>query len=446
MRILPTIGPVSESTNSLKKINKFTNIFRLNGSHNNINWHKNIIKKIKSLNKNNKILFDVPGIKPRTANDKEIVIKKNQIVCFYFKKKNKIKDLLNIQLTKPIPQASKFLKYFSLSDGSYIFRLKKISKNIVVGYSVQDFILKPNKGLNLPGAVYDNDLQIKTSLKFLQSIKKLEFESMGLSFVQDEKIVKLIKKVFPQKLITAKIENSQGLKNINQIVKYSDVIMIDRGDLSAEIGEQNLFNAIIKISEECREFGKPLIMATENLDSMMKNLSPTKSEVVSISFSEHIKADQIMLSDETATSKNYLKTLKWLNNFINSNKNKNYKKQNLNNETFFSSLKNINNETVIIFTKKGYVVDKILNINRNLKLFVFSDNQFIINHCYFRSNCTPVKTKRFPKKMEAFIFKYIKDNKNNIFRLNNRAFLTYSSYPKKNVRANTLSFVTKNLF
>ena len=75
MRILPTIGPVSESTNSLKKINKFTNIFRLNGSHNNINWHKNIIKKIKSLNKNNKILFDVPGIKPRTANDKEIVFK-----------------------------------------------------------------------------------------------------------------------------------------------------------------------------------------------------------------------------------------------------------------------------------------------------------------------------------------------------------------------------------
>ena len=85
MKIIATIGPASESFESIIKINKYTNLFRLNGSHNSIIWHRNISKKIKLANINNKILLDIPGIKPRTDNKNDINIKKNDLVIFYFK-------------------------------------------------------------------------------------------------------------------------------------------------------------------------------------------------------------------------------------------------------------------------------------------------------------------------------------------------------------------------
>ena len=84
--------------------------------------------------------------------------------------------------------------------------------------------------------------------------------------------------------------------------------MIDRGDLSAEIGEMNLYRAIKKISEVTKSQDKPLIMATENLNSMIIGnsiSSPTKSEIISLEISRDLGADRIMLSDETATSKNW---------------------------------------------------------------------------------------------------------------------------------------------
>ena len=81
-KILATIGPASESTLNLKRILKFTNLIRLNGAHNNIEWHEKISKKIKKINPNTKILLDLPGIKPRSQNKEDILIKKSEILFF----------------------------------------------------------------------------------------------------------------------------------------------------------------------------------------------------------------------------------------------------------------------------------------------------------------------------------------------------------------------------
>ena len=85
IKIIPTIGPVTQSLKSIKYINKFSNLFRLNSSHNIISWHNDIAKKIKLASKENKILIDIPGIKPRTLNNSDIVIKKYEKILFYFK-------------------------------------------------------------------------------------------------------------------------------------------------------------------------------------------------------------------------------------------------------------------------------------------------------------------------------------------------------------------------
>jgi pyruvate kinase len=442
MKILPTIGPISEGIFSIKKLNKFTNIFRLNGSHNNLDWHKKIIKRIKSINKKNDILLDIPGVKPRTKNVTDVFIKKKQLVTFYYNKKNLnyLKKILSIQLTHPIPKIANSAKTFTISDGAYLFKIDKINKNYVSGVSQQDFIL------NIPKSIYDNKRQLKLSLKFLNNVKNFKFNAIGLSFVQDEKVVKNVKKKYPDRLIVSKIENSKGLENIISIVKYSDIIMIDRGDLSAEIGVENLFRAIKKISEECKYQGKPLIMATENLDSMMLNSSPTKSEIISLGFSDYINSDLIMLSDETATSKNYLRIIKWLYNFIYKFKKQDYKNSIINEDYFWNILRDINKNVLVVFTKKGYVIEKLLRINKNFNLFVFSDNEKVISYCNFRSNTQTILTNSFPKKMEDFIAMYIRKFKNNIFKDQNKVFLTYLNYPKKGLRANTVSLISKNSF
>ena len=93
--------------------------------------------------------------------------------------------------------------------------------------------------------------------------------------------------------------------------------MIDRGDLSAEVGINNLTNYCENIIMDSKLAGKPVIIATENLNSLMYNKTPSKSDVINIDYYMFKKVDFIMLSDETATSKNWLNTLIWLKNYLN---------------------------------------------------------------------------------------------------------------------------------
>ena len=129
-------------------------------------------------------------------------------------------------------------------------------------------------------------------------------------------VTKLIKSKFHNLAIISKIENSEGLKNLKSICQNSNGIMIDRGDLAAEIGDEKLFDSILEISNECNKHCIPLIMATENLGSMLVKNSPNKSEIVALGFSNLLKVDRIMLSDETAISNNWKRTLKWLNKYL----------------------------------------------------------------------------------------------------------------------------------
>jgi pyruvate kinase len=446
MKILATIGPVSENISSIKKINKYTNLFRLNGSHNTLSWHKKISAVIKSISKDNKILLDIPGIKPRTDNRNNLNIKKNNLVVFYFKKYfNKKKKIIAVPLTNPIPFVSSSAKSFSISDGLYSFKIVKIKKNMLMGRCNQNFILQPKKGLNIPNSNYDNRQQANLYLEFLKKAKFINFDTIGLSYVQDDKIVNIIKKKFPNKLILSKIENISGYKNIEKICQVSDIIMIDRGDLSAEIGESKLYDAVVEISNICKKNGKPLVIATENLGSMMQNSLPTKSEIMSLAFSETLDVDEIMLSDETATSKNYYRIIKWLYNFINYYKGRN-KNIEYDSNSFWRILNNLNNSTLVIFSKKGYFVERVIKNNKSFNFIIFSCSKRIINTCYYRANCTPVLTPNFPLKMEKFIFSNIKKNLHLVFKKTNKVLLVFANFPKKGSRANTISLIDKKIF
>ena len=141
--------------------------------------------------------------------------------------------------------------------------------------------------------------------------------------------------------------------------------MIDRGDLAAEIGDEHLFNAIKRISYETKKNGKSLIIATENLESMKDNSFPTKSEIISLSFSKELEADNIMLSDETATSSNWKKTVKWLVNFLKKDTTKNNLSSN-GNFYFWKSINLIKNQSHSkLFNVQSSVVKKQVQSKSN---------------------------------------------------------------------------------
>ncbi len=449
--VLSTIGPITEDVNNLKKIVKYSKFVRLNGAHNDLIWHKKICSRIKKINPKCKILIDLPGIKPRTLNSNKVLIKKNEKIVFYYGEKKKINDVRQIQISKPLPKF-KNPNTFSVSDGKFIFKFISKGKNYIIGKSKENFSLLSKKGLNIPYSVYDNKFQEKVYLNFLKKIKNFNFDAIGLSYVQNHKLIDKMR-YKSNKIIVSKIENDQGCKNMNSICQSSDIIMIDRGDLAAEVGDTNLYNQTIKISKCAKYYGKLLIMATENLETMIFNNAPTKSEIISLSFSKSLNADYLMLSDETATSKKFLKTINWLKNFNNAQENqkvniKKDKKFIQTKDIFFQNLSKINerDNKIVIFTRKGYVIEKILSINPSIEMIIFTDNQKVYDLSYLRMNSLIFKTSKFPISLDKFIYSNIRHNKKIIFKNNKNVCLLYAAFARKNSRANTLSILEEKDF
>ena len=192
-------------------------------------------------------------------------------------------------------------------------------------------------------------------------------------------------------------------------------------------------------------------MATENLNSMITRSLPTKSEIISIGFSTLLKADKIMLSDETATSKNWYKTIKWLNEFLYLRKKKIHSKikyQNIDSQDLlWKSISKIENCPIVIFSRKGLAINRINQIKNDVDLVIFTDNKKTYTSCKFRSNTKSIFIKKFDKYMNNhYIYKILKKYKKIIFKKNKEAFLIYISYPRKGSRANTMTIISKKDF
>lgn len=446
MKIISTIGPVSEDNNQLKKILSYSSIIRLNGSHNELSWHKKIISRLKIINPNITILFDIPGVKPRTLNKEKLNIDKNDNVQFFFKKKVANKEVNKyIEISNYLPSLKRKENLLSVDDGKYIFKISKIRKDFVICKSKTSFILNPRKGINIKSGVYDNNIQQKKYLNFIDKIKKLPITAIGLSYIQDAKLINKIKKKFPNFLIISKIENIRGLDNVLNISKSSDAIMIDRGDLAAEIGLENLFRAIIKISDVTKKYKLPLIMATENFTSMIDNDKPSKSDIISIQHSKSIGTDCVMLSEETATSKNFLKTLSWLNKSISNNL---VNKRNINNFSIIEIEKYIHQMQIVLISKKGYIFEKTLNKFSNNNVIFITNDKNTFHKSKFYKNYESIYLKKLNRaKFELdYIFNLVKKYKGLIFKNFKKAVIFHTVFPKKNMRANSLTVLDENDF
>ncbi|AWR96581.1 pyruvate kinase [Acidianus sulfidivorans JP7] len=306
-KIIATLGPAS--IDKIKELSKFVDIFRLNFAHGDSESHKLYFDKIKELS-NIPILVDLPGPKIRVGIIKDkLILKPGDKVVF--------SENEGIPVEDPIFYSGvKENSIILLSDGIIKIRINKVEKNRVEGTVIEGGILTSRKGINipdikLPSGITQNDLNL------LKEALDLGADFIGLSFVLSKDDVIKVKNIVKNKAwVIAKIEKKNAVDNLKDIVKVADGIMVARGDLGVETGLENLPFIQKKIIHESRHYGKPVILATQVLESMVNSSIPTRAEVIDIANSVSQGVDAIMLSDETAAGNFPLEAVKTLNEII----------------------------------------------------------------------------------------------------------------------------------
>jgi len=309
-KIIATLGPAIYSNTKLKTlIDLGVDAFRINFSHN-TNGISKIVSRIRKIEKNtNKkisLIADLQGVKLRVGKIKNEnqKIKFNQKFIF----DNKLEIGNNKRITFPYPKILRKLKKGNkilIDDGKFTFIVtNKIGSSVVTVCKSQNCYMKSNKSVHIQNVdIAFNKLTIKDK-QDIKSAIKLGCNWIALSYIQNEKLIfearKLIKKDMG---IISKIENKHALKNIVNIIKASDSIMIARGDLAIDIGHSEVPKVQLSLIKKCSQYSKSVIVATQMLESMIENSIATRAEINDIATAIFQGADTVMLSAEAAIGK-----------------------------------------------------------------------------------------------------------------------------------------------
>lgn len=310
-KVIATIGPSSESEDTIKKLIELgVNVFRLNFKHADATWHKQIIQDIQRIaNESNKIvgiLLDLQGpeIRLRTSGD-SIQLDIGSII--------ELKDTLDpndpniITVTQPeiIPYLQPNQTVIA-DDGYFQFQIIK-DNNRTLLKSLSQGTLKNRKTLNLPGADIPISCLSETDFIGLELASQTQVDYIALSFVRDTNDIAILQSEIQKRNITAqivtKIETQKAIDNLVDIIQASDAIMIARGDLAVELSYEQVPYLQRLIISKCIEFNKPVITATQMLESMIANPFPTRAEVSDVATATYEYSDAVMLSGESASGK-----------------------------------------------------------------------------------------------------------------------------------------------
>lgn len=322
-KIIATLGPSSSTKETIAALAKAgANAFRLNFSHGSYAEHQTRIKIIRSLAKQNKthytILADMQGPKLRVGHfkNREIQLKKGQTFVLDM---NAIPgDEKRVQL--PHPEIFKVIKTnmnLLLNDGKIVLAVKKVSPKRIETKVVVGGTLSDHKGVNVPDVILPIDALTPKDKKDLQFALKAGVDWICLSFVQTANDVRMAKKLINSKAaVLAKIEKPAAVQNIAEIVNEADAIMVARGDLGVECPIESVPMKQRKIMAACRLAGKPVVVATQMLESMIEAPVPTRAEVSDIATAVYEGADAVMLSAETAAGAYPIQAVQMMHNVI----------------------------------------------------------------------------------------------------------------------------------
>ncbi|HMR55600.1 MAG TPA: pyruvate kinase, partial [Candidatus Doudnabacteria bacterium] len=213
--------------------------------------------------------------------------------------------IMDIDLSSSVKKGERIL----IEDGLMELKVLRVLSGLITCKVINGGIVKSHKGVNLPDTTINFPIITRKDLADLKFGLKNDVDYIALSFVRDGKDItnlkKLIDKNTPRGMkrakVIAKIERKEAVANFDEILKVADGIMIARGDLGVEIADSQVPLIQKDLIAKCNSFAKPVIVATQMLDSMIRNPRPTRAEVSDVANSVIDHADAVMLSGETAT-------------------------------------------------------------------------------------------------------------------------------------------------
>ena len=309
-KIVATIGPSSSDIMVLRRLFKAgVDVFRLNFSHgthdDHATHHDNIRRLEKEFNRPIGILADLQGPKLRVgtfANGGE-TLKKGQKFEFHLAKV--LGDATKVSLPhKEIFAVTKPGDDLLVNDGRIRLKVVSNKNGVIVSKAVNGGPISDRKGVNVPGAVLPIDVLTSKDHKDLQFAISLGVEWIALSFVQTAgDVLKAKKLIKDRSLVMVKLEKPSSIDNLAEIIDVSDAVMVARGDLGVEMPPEKVPQLQKKIIAACRAKGKPVIVATQMLESMISAPIATRAEASDVATAVYAGADAVMLSAETAAGK-----------------------------------------------------------------------------------------------------------------------------------------------
>lgn len=306
-KIICTLGPASQSIKTLNEMVKAgMNVARLNFSHGDHQNHRLLINNIRRVSSKLgiplAIIQDLHGPKIRVSDLKEPIT---------VKVGDKVIIGKHFNLDTFVARSLKPKQRILIEDGLIELEVKKVSGRQITCVALSPGKIQNHKGVNLPRTKLKIPILTERDILDLKFGLKNNVDYVALSFVRAARDVvrlkKLISRYNPKGLlapkIIAKIEKPEAVKNFNFILKESDAIMVARGDLGVEMPEVGVPIIQKEIIQKCLRAAKPVIVATQMLDSMIRNPRPTRAEVSDVANAVIDQADCVMLSGESAFGK-----------------------------------------------------------------------------------------------------------------------------------------------
>ena len=313
-KIVCTLGPASESEEVLRELIKSgLNVCRLNFSHGSHEEHKgrmDLVKKIREeLGQPTAILLDTKGPEIRTGqfDAPEVLLEEGQTFTITMKDVMGNKEMCTVSY-KGLADDVKPGDTILIDDGLVGLTVEAINGDDIVCKVQNSGIVKNHKGVNVPGVKVNLPAITEKDRSDIEFGIEQGIDFIAASFVRKVSDVLAIREILEANnadhiKIISKIENQEGVDNLDEIIAVSDGIMVARGDLGVEIPTEEMPVVQKLMIKKCNEAGKPVITATQMLDSMMRNPRPTRAEVTDVANAIYDGTDAIMLSGETAAGK-----------------------------------------------------------------------------------------------------------------------------------------------
>jgi pyruvate kinase len=326
-KIVATMGPASLKKETLKEmILAGLNVCRLNFSHGSHQDHAGAVALIRELNEelalNVAILADLQGPKIRTheMENNGVLIEVGQHIDVVVDKVlgNNERFSINYNL---LPRDVNPGERILLDDGKLVLKVLETDKKSKIRCEVvQGGLLCSKKGVNFPNTKISMPSLTEKDIEDLNFALKLGVDWIGLSFVRTAKCITDLKERIAKKrsiaLVVAKIEKPEALENIDEIIEASDALMVARGDLGVEVPYQNVPLIQKMIISKSISKAKPVIVATQMMESMLNSLTPSRAEVNDVANAVLDGADAVMLSGETSVGQYPVQVVQTMANII----------------------------------------------------------------------------------------------------------------------------------